>query len=294
LGIPKNIWIFWLQGFEVAPAFVQICASSWDKMNSDWTVHRLSEKNIRTYLSDDFVDSVLDLGLPVQKTANIFRLKLIACHGGVWADADCYCTRPLDTWIHEAANNGFFAFRFNSDEWLGLNKLSMFRRFTDRTGDRIMSNWFLAGKAGNLICESFTEELINLFERIAQIENKPLRVPLREILFWIFKRNVFLSSKLSDPNLLKHVGGYPYFIFHYHFANAVLTDADFGDNWNQVPVHSAVESLRFSKRLGAPVDQPFIECMTGSGAGVYKFHWKSTKTTNPNRQSRFEWLQARK
>ncbi|WP_287018322.1 capsular polysaccharide synthesis protein [Cycloclasticus sp.] len=292
MGIPKNIWIFWLQGFEVAPPFVKVCVSTWEQKNSGWTVYRLSEGSIRNYLDDSFVDRVLNLGLPPKKTANIFRLKLIACHGGVWADADCYCTRPLDSWIHEAAGNGFFAFRFDSDGWLGSKTLTAVHRIIDKTNDRVMANWFLAGQAGNVICESFAEKQIGLFEKIMPLETKWWRSPLRKILFKVFRRNAYLSSKLSTPKLLKYLGRYPYFIFHYQFANAALTDAEFRSKWKQVPVYSASEPLKFSKHLGAPVDQSFIDSMGGSDAGVYKFHWKLTKSVDPNMQSRFEWLQA--
>lgn len=292
MDIPKNIWIFWLQGFEVAPPLVQICVSSWEQKNADWTVHRLTEKNIRRYLDDEFVDRVLAVGLPAVKVSNIFRLKLIARYGGVWADADCYCTRPLDGWINGAADSGFFAFRFSSDEWLASKPSSAFHRYFGRTKDRILASWFLAGMPGNLICESFAKRHVDLFEQLTPVEKNISHLPLRKVIFRIFRRNAYLSSKLSDPKRLRFLRGYPYFIFHYHFANTVLTDPEFRSKWHQVPVYLAAEPLKYSMGLGAPVDQSFIDDMCGNGAGVYKFHWKLVESTNIDKQSRFQWLEA--
>ena len=71
-------------------------------------------------------------GLPGRLQADLARLDLLARHGGVWADATCFCVRPLDDWLLPCLPSGFFAF--------------------DRPGpDRLLSTWFLAAQPGNAL-----------------------------------------------------------------------------------------------------------------------------------------------
>jgi hypothetical protein len=65
------------------------------------------------------------------------RMELLRRHGGVWADATCYCLQPLEEWLpSKLAPAGFFAF--------------------DRPApDRMLSSWFLAASKGNYIVEQW-------------------------------------------------------------------------------------------------------------------------------------------
>jgi hypothetical protein len=55
-------------------------------------------------------------------------MELLRRHGGVWADATCYCLQPLAEWLpSKLAPAGFFAF--------------------DRPApDRMLASWFLAAQ----------------------------------------------------------------------------------------------------------------------------------------------------
>ena len=121
--LPRRIWLYWAQGIENAPDVAQACIASWRRHHPDWEIEVLSEANI-----GDFVDtSGIPDGLIHAHRADFLRLRLLKRHGGVWADATCYCNRPLEHWLPHLLTGGFFA-------------------FSQPTPDRLICNWFLASE----------------------------------------------------------------------------------------------------------------------------------------------------
>jgi hypothetical protein len=57
--------------------------------------------------------------------ADQIRIELLNVHGGVWADATTMCALPLDHWLPQRMQTGFFAFE-------------------RPTPDRLIASWFLA------------------------------------------------------------------------------------------------------------------------------------------------------
>jgi hypothetical protein len=60
--------------------------------------------------------------------ADQIRIELLHAHGGVWADATAMCALPLDDWLPQRMESGFFAFE-------------------RPTPDRMIASWFLAASA---------------------------------------------------------------------------------------------------------------------------------------------------
>ena len=111
--VPKRLWMYWHQGWENAPERVRRCAATWKRHNAGWDVHLLD----KTYLSGEAeLRSVLKTTLPTkQNISEIVRLDLLRQWGGVWADATCWCMRPLDDWVGlVSSRSGFFEADFRS------------------------------------------------------------------------------------------------------------------------------------------------------------------------------------
>ncbi|MCT2541234.1 capsular polysaccharide synthesis protein [Sedimentimonas flavescens] len=290
--IPRNIWMLWLQGFEKAPPLVQTCVTSWRELNSDWNLHLLTQETLADYLEADFVEDLFSAQLPNSKIANIARLALINRHGGVWADADVYCVKPLDEWIDQAAASGFFAFRFEeADAWLKDESVPLINRCLARTDDRVMANWFLAGHPNNFIAGEYVSRHLAFLKLALSARKKSLGF-LRNSVISLMKRNAFLASMMGSEAFVTRVGRYPYFIFHYHFANLLRHDYQFRVAWEKVEPRSARAALSFSKLLGRPVDAGFKAAIHGEGdSPVYKFHWRRTKALQQGTETRFGWLQ---
>ena len=146
--LPKIIWIYWEQSWESAPEICKKCLKSWKKYNKNWKIYVLSKNNLHKYIDmNSYVHDFWNKE-PIQSRSDLIRINLLNIYGGVWTDATVFCTKPLDTWIHEAINfSGFFAF--------------------DKPGsDRLLSSWFLAGYKNNYIinkwCKKYNNYWINL------------------------------------------------------------------------------------------------------------------------------------
>ncbi|MCK7613979.1 capsular polysaccharide synthesis protein [Roseibium sediminicola] len=122
--LPRKIFVFWNTGLDTAPENCRFCVKSWQVLNPDWELVVLDQSAANAILPRSEFPS----DMAIAHYADLLRTKLMLTEGGVWADATCLCTRPLDDWLPMIfAQTGFFALH--------------------RPGrDRVISNWFLASK----------------------------------------------------------------------------------------------------------------------------------------------------
>ncbi|MFW2541577.1 capsular polysaccharide synthesis protein [Primorskyibacter sp. 2E107] len=124
-ALPRRIFIYWRQGFDDAPPIVKAIRRRWQTLNPDWEVVEITETT-----EGDWIDmSDIHPDLPIATRSDVIRLRLIAKHGGIWADSTLLPMRPLDDWLGALMEEGFFAFRQDIP----------YRR---------VSSWFLAGLPG--------------------------------------------------------------------------------------------------------------------------------------------------
>mmetsp|Transcript_11834 Transcript_11834/g.13753 ORF Transcript_11834/g.13753 Transcript_11834/m.13753 type:complete len:316 (+) Transcript_11834:118-1065(+) len=97
--IPKIIWQT-AKSHNPPPASKKII-ETWDKKNPDWKQTLLDDEElvafISTYFNQTVVNAFKDLPLPVMK-ADFFRLAVMYYEGGVYADVDVECKKPIRTW----------------------------------------------------------------------------------------------------------------------------------------------------------------------------------------------------
>lgn len=108
-AIPRHIFMLWQQGWDAAPPIVRAVAEAWRMLNPGWALHLLDDQSFRGFAPtwDEFR---LAASLGRQARANVARLSLLKAHGGVWADATLFPTRPLDDWLSSATGAGIFMF----------------------------------------------------------------------------------------------------------------------------------------------------------------------------------------
>jgi len=252
-GLPRTIWFLWLQGLERAPAVVRSCHESWQVHNPDWQLITLDQESMREVTTLDFTSPNLSREARNHQ-ADLVRLDLLTHRGGVWADATCFCARPLDDWLPEFTRSGFFAF--------------------NRPGrDRPLSSWFLASRPGHLLTS-------RLFERLAAYWSESyfrrddwrwLRYPLCGLLgLTSTTRSWWFSRPLRN-----WLGVSPYYDFHYMFERLLTDDPDCAQAWRAVPKISAdgPHALYRDGLLAAP--SPALQReITQRRIPVYKTSWK--------------------
>jgi hypothetical protein len=207
---PKIIWFLWLQGMDNAPLVVTKCYQSWVRHNPDWQIVFLNETTTKDYFAGEYKQ------ITKQAFSDILRINLLAKYGGVWVDATCFCTKPLDSWLTGYMQNGFFAF--------------------ERPGpDRMISSWFIASTVDNHITNTFKELVLNYWS-----QNK--RMTLIDNSKWRFL-NKYLRSLGThiwfQPFVTKVLRIHPYFWFHYLFEENYLRDNEVKQRWNDTPKISA-------------------------------------------------------
>lgn len=170
-SVPKKIWIYWAQGWESAPLLTKICRESWIKQNPGWAVISLSEATLGEYLSFDGVFDGKDI--PHAAYSDIVRVSLLSRYGGVWADATTFCSAPLDDWLPQSMQSGFFAF------------------YKQKT---TIASWFLAAEKGNGLLREW-EEYIARYWKFAK---KPNRYFWVHYLFEYLIRNDSLARGVWD------------------------------------------------------------------------------------------------
>ncbi|MFC3098021.1 capsular polysaccharide synthesis protein [Alteraurantiacibacter palmitatis] len=143
--VPRRLWLYWDQGFAVAPGIVQACATRWQAMHPGWDVRLLDRSQV-----DGLVAMPpLPDGILKAHYADVLRTRLLATHGGVWADPTIWVSRPLDEWLPFAAQAGFFAFT-----WIAGD-----RPFIGHTYSRTIGNWFLAAAPGNAFVSAWDRQV---------------------------------------------------------------------------------------------------------------------------------------
>lgn len=107
----KTIWMYWHSGLEDAPPLVRVCVESWHRRNPGWTVRVLDDKTLADWVDMDDVRR-RNPRITIQVFSDVLRWRLLARHGGVWADATLYCAKPLDDWLKQNSSaDDFFCFR---------------------------------------------------------------------------------------------------------------------------------------------------------------------------------------
>lgn len=135
--LPRVIHMFWDQGFKNAPPLIQRCVASWQDQNSGWQLNLLSAAEAEAILPR----ATLPAGSSIAAYADMLRVRLLRSQGGVWADATCYCSAPLDGWLPWVmAQSDFFA-------------------FARPAYDRPLANWFLASQPDGRIVTHFDDAI---------------------------------------------------------------------------------------------------------------------------------------
>jgi capsular polysaccharide synthesis protein len=244
--LPKIIWFLWLQGLDASPFVVRKCYSSWLKHNPGWQVNLLDANNTDQYITLEKTD------VTRQALSDVLRINLLAKYGGIWVDATCYCTRPVDEWLPKYFTTGFFAFERPAD-------------------DRMISSWFIAALKNNYIISSYQKAVNDYWE-----QNPGL--VFFEKSRWFFLRKYLKRKKPQwwfGYVATKMLKIYPYFWFHYLFEQLYLADAEFRQIWDATPKISSdiPHSIQLAGIFNDADDDMKAE-IANKTAPLYKLTWK--------------------
>jgi hypothetical protein len=253
--IPRKIWLLWYQGVSEAPFIVRKCIDSWIRENPTWDVIVLDSDNLNKYVNIDLPENIAD-NLSLAHKSDLDRLALLSKHGGIWADATTFCTKPLDGWIDDYSESGFFVFYKPGK-------------------DRIISNWFIASKKDCQI-------IIKLYDRLRfyWIKNnfdKPTKMKRMIILALsiILNRNKRTTKYWFSPIVTRLLGIYPYYVFHYMFERLVSIDDESKYTWRNTKKISAdlPHSIQSLGQFSFPTES-IKRTVNDIETPLYKLNWR--------------------
>jgi len=178
--LPRTIWLLWLQGWEHAPLITQQVRDSWKYHNEKdgWTITCIDQHSLYDYI--DLTEK--ESALPPAAKSDVIRLKLLAQHGGIWADATLLCMRPVMDWLPEALpENG-------SGIWM----------YHCRDHGRGPASWFIVAKAQSYMITRWTEAASAYWKTHDTVKEY----------FWMDR--LFAELALTDPRFVADWSTVPY------------------------------------------------------------------------------------
>jgi hypothetical protein len=266
--MPKTVWFLWFQGLDKAPYVVRKCHESWVTRNPEWQIVTLDDEVLPRLVSADFRAGDF-AGLSMQHRSDLVRLDLLARLGGVWADATCYCLRPLDDWLWPNLGSGFFAF--------------------NRPGsDRMISNWFLAAEPGNILVSRLYERMLHYWgDRELRDDRRRLSV---RVLTQLLRRSPRTRALWFSRPVTRGLAIAPYYVFHYRFEKLVREDPECAAVWERTPKVSALSPHRLHEAgLLSPVSSTIRSEIDRRAVPVYKTAWRVDDQAIPG-DSNLEYL----
>ncbi len=266
-GCPRIIWFLWFQGIDKAPLIVQKCYLSWKRDNPDWNVILLHDGNLSAYIDIAAIIEPNADNITRQAQSDIIRINLLQKYGGVWVDATCYCCQPLDKWLSDYLDTGFFAFR-------------------DPGPDRPIASWFLASCEGASLTTVYCE-VVNSYWLKNRFDNQN-RDWVRPLLKR-FKR-VMRRLRYDRPGfwalyrLLHCFHVYPYHWFHYLFARLIRNDQTCAEIWSRTrsmlaePPHKLIRTGLYS-----PLTDELKQAIDMKETVLFKLNWKKHDAANYRR-----------
>lgn len=230
-SLPKNIWMYWHQGFDQAPELVKVCVVKWQSLNPNWNIHLLDATTIGQFMDPLPIREDVRSKMRFAHQSDLIRTQLLVKYGGVWADPTIYPLQPLDHWITEVVPAGFFFFQ-------------------NPGRDRIISNWFIAAYPGNEFLNQVFVQLCEYWNHnnFVNLGRKELNT-FEALLNKIINRNLYFPLVWFHPIMTKFFKITPYLIYHYKVYQLLMKDNEMKEMFKLMPSISA-KGPHIVKRYG--------------------------------------------
>ena len=206
--LPKIIYCYW---DDEKNKLMNCFINNWKrKLSKGWTIHFINNSNIRTYVSEEFLDKYTYL--ESFRFSDFLRLELLKNTGGVWLDISTiiFNSNFLEKYYQEMMNKQYDVCMYE------------FETRTLVKSEPYLENWFIMAPKNS----KFIIDLYNEFERARSID------------FVIYKNNILKKSGINLTNTLKYDDHFTYLMQHAIIHYLLKTG-----NKYKINIKSAVESF---------------------------------------------------
>lgn len=252
--IPAKIWFYWGQGASEIPDLGRRCIDSFRRMNAGYAIRILDDREIAHAPEFRDIAGLMrpDVIAKPAHRADLLRLHLLATEGGVWADVDCWCAAPLDSWLPEASAEGFHA-------------------FCNPGRDRAIASWFLASAAGNPVVREWYARFARY---MAAYGTRRVAYPGRRFPKGTQERS-FEYLLWLNPLSKAVVRSIPAYAIHYVFQQMAATDAALRRSLAHLRPSDANAALVFRRRGREMTDDEIARHLAAGASPVYKLSRRS-------------------
>lgn len=149
---PKIIWTYW-HNMDDMPEFVRNCINTWSNVNPDYKINVLTKQTWNKYIELPYhIHTHPNFNDSHQRFSDLIRCSVLASYGGVWMDASCIITEPLDYWLFPRIS-----------EFSGV----FIKQSTTINKYPVIENWFFACIKGSSFMKRWRDE----FFQIANFES---------------------------------------------------------------------------------------------------------------------------
>ena len=260
VALPKKIWILWFQGEEEMPYVVRHCFKSWKIHNPEYDIQLLTSQNYTDFI--EIEEQILSNGIITkQALSDIVRVFLLDKYGGVWVDATCFCTKPLDAWLPQSMTFDFYAFQ--------------------KPGvDRLISSWFLASEAKGDFISAYKQKVLNYWMNsnvkkqmggdvdVSSLNDRTMqRLKKTKGMSWAFVLRFFIEVYIKKKS--------PYFWFHYLFALILHSNMKMKRAWfEQNSFSSDGPHILIREGLDELITDDIKQVIASNDVPLYKLDWR--------------------
>lgn len=205
-NLPKNIYVFWYDGFDNLPPIVEMCIKLWEELNPEFNVLKLDKNDLENALDEL---GLSNLHIPIQHLSDILRVYMLSKYGGLWVDSTVLPVVPLKKWLPKNCEQSFFAFRCHHAPYC------------------LISNWFLVSSSNHEIIEEWLKEILSYWYKSRTLYMDPR------------KGNPMPENPLYEVYDNKRSDTYPYFCHHYLFTGLILKNDYLRSVWDMIPTMSS-------------------------------------------------------
>lgn len=102
--IEKIIWQTYKDPFDKLPAYAKQAADSWKNLNPEFEYRYMDDEEASAFIKSEYGDEVYDLFMNVPvgvMRGDMWRYLVIYKYGGVYADLDTECLKPISSWLKD-------------------------------------------------------------------------------------------------------------------------------------------------------------------------------------------------
>ena len=221
--IPKIIWQTYEVPFEELPQYAKDCAQTWKDCNPEWEYKYMDAKQRNDFVLNNFdkewhnIFTKLPYGV---LQSDIWRHMVLFVYGGVYADLDTVCNKPIETWLKSDMNTTVFIDdgdkNFCQFILASIPKNIIYKNLLDFVKNRLMDKNFIENylnekiqsfeenTTGAIACTESVRLFLNIPSGLNLVKDYKKINDIKEV-----KENKFFyyNKKIADDDLIKHFVG---------------------------------------------------------------------------------------